>query len=72
MLFRSLMSKEENGDFNEEYCMWCYDKGKFTYHNMDDLIKVCIPHMVSEQFSEEQVISYMKNMLPNLNYWKNH
>lgn len=68
----SLMSKEENGDFNEEYCMWCYDKGKFTYHNMDDLIKVCIPHMVSEQFSEEQVISYMKNMLPNLNYWKNH
>ena len=67
----SLISREENGDFNEEYCMWCYDKGKYTYHNMDDLIKVCIPHMVNEQFSEEQVVSYMKGILPQLNYWKN-
>jgi hypothetical protein len=38
---------------------------------MDDLIKVCVPHMANEQFSEEQVKEYLKNMLPNLNYWKN-
>ena len=67
----SLISKEENGDFNEDYCMWCYDKGKYTYHNMDDLIKVCIPHMTNENFSAEQAEKYMRNILPNLSYWKN-
>ena len=67
----SLISKEPNGDFNEDYCMWCYNDGKYTYHNMDDFIKVCVPHMANEQFSEEQVKEYLKNMLPSLNYWKN-
>ena len=67
----SLISKEENGEFNEDYCKWCYDKGNYTYHNMDDLINVCIPHMVNENFSEDAARSYMKNILPNLEYWKN-
>jgi len=67
----SLISKEENGEFNEDYCKWCYDKGNYTYHNMDDLIKVCIPHMVNENFSAEQASNYMKSILPNLAYWKN-
>ena len=66
----SLISKEENGEFNEDYCMWCYDKGNFTYHNMDALIKVCIPHMVNENFNAEQATAYMKSILPNLEYWK--
>lgn len=66
----NLMSKEVDGLFNEDYCQWCYTGGKFTYHNMDDLINVCVKHMANEQFSEEQVRAYMKNMLPNLKYWK--
>ena len=33
---------------------------------------VCVPHMVKSGFNEEQARSYMKNMLPNLKYWKNH
>jgi hypothetical protein len=39
---------------------------------MDDLIDVCVPHMVKEGFSEEQARSYMKNMLPHLDYWKRY
>ena len=66
-----LMSKELNGDFNEEYCKWCYSDGKFTYNNMEDLINVCVPHMVSINFTEDQVRKYMKGLLPKLNYWKN-
>ena len=67
----SIISKDANGDFDEDYCKWCYAEGEYTYDNMDDLINVCVKHMVSPGFSEEQVRSYMKNVLPNLKYWKN-
>ena len=48
-------SKEVDGHFNEEYCKWCYADGEYMYHDMDNLIDVCVEHMVNEQFSEEQV-----------------
>ena len=66
----SLMSKEKDGSFNEDYCQWCYHDEKFTYDNMDDLINTCIPHMVAQGFPEEQARTYVRAMLPNLKYWK--
>ena len=39
---------------------------------MDDLINVCVGHMVSEDFSEEQAREYMKQLLPKLDYWKRY
>ena len=30
----SIISKEADGAFNEEYCKWCYTDGKFTYDNI--------------------------------------
>ena len=68
----SILSKEKDGSYNEDYCQWCYDKGRYTYQSMDDLIEVCIPHMVNDNFSPEQARAYMKGVLPNLDYWKNH
>lgn len=68
----SNISKETDGLFNEEYCKWCYADGEYMYHNMDDLIEVCVNHMANEQFTPEQARIYMKKMLPNLNYWKNY
>lgn len=65
----SFISKEPDGAFNEEYCKWCYTEGKFTYTNIDDLIDVCAGHMTNENWSLEQVRTYMKEMLPKLNYW---
>ena len=50
--------------FNEEYCKWCYADGEYMYHDMDELIEVCVHNMANEQFSSEQVREYMKNMLP--------
>ncbi len=64
------ISKEIDGDFNEEYCKWCYTEGEYTYKNMDDLIAFCADHMANENVSSEQVRAYMKELLPNLNYWK--
>ncbi|MBQ9163009.1 MAG: helix-turn-helix domain-containing protein [Clostridia bacterium] len=68
----SNISKEVDGIFNEEYCKWCYADGEYMYHNMDDLIEVCIAHMANEAFPSEKVRAYMKEMLPKLDYWKQY
>ena len=67
-----IIGKDQDGTPNEDYCKWCYADGTYTYRNMDDLIDVCIPQMVKEGFSEEQARTYMKQMLPNLDYWKHY
>lgn len=68
----STISKEKDGFFNEDYCKWCYADGEYMYHNMDDLIDVCVEHMANETFSSEQVRAHLKEMLPKLDYWKKY
>lgn len=67
-----IISREKDGTPNEEYCQWCYADGTYTYHDMDDLIDVCVGHMVTDGFSEEQARAYMKQKLPTLDYWKRY
>ena len=67
-----IISKEPDGSFNEDYCQWCYADGSYTYSDMNELIDVCVRHMVNENFSEEQARAYMKQMLPKLDYWKRY
>ena len=67
-----LISKNQDGTLNEDYCKWCYANGVYTYSDMDELIDVCVPHMAKEGFSEEQARAYMKEMLPKLDYWKRY
>ena len=67
-----IISKEADGSFNEDYCKWCYADGTYTYSDMNDLIDVCVAHMVGENFTEEQAREYMKQMLPTLDYWKRY
>ena len=67
-----LIGKNQDGTLNEDYCKWCYADGEYTYSDMDELINICIPHMVKEGFSEEQARAYMKEMLPKLDYWKRY
>ncbi len=66
------IGRDKDGSLNEDYCQWCYADGTFTYSNMDDLIEVCIPHMVNGSFTEEQARAYMKETLPKLDYWKRY
>ena len=68
----AVIGRNEDGTLNEEYCQWCYADGTFTYHDMDDLIDVCAGHMAKDGFSEEQARSYLKQMLPTLDYWKRY
>lgn len=66
------ISKETDGEFNEDFCKWCYTEGEFTYDNMDDLIDYCASHMASESFPAPQVRAYMESLLPKLDYWKTY
>ena len=68
----SIIGKNKDGTLNEDYCQWCYADGTYTYSNMDDLIDVCVGHMVNENFSEEQARIYLKQTLPKLEYWKKY
>lgn len=68
----SIIGHNKDGSLNEDYCKWCYADGTYTYSDMDNLIDVCVKHMVGENFTEEQAREYMKNMLPHLDYWKRY
>lgn len=68
----SVISHESDGTLNGNYCKWCYADGTYTYSDMDNLIDVCVEHMVNENFTEEQARSYMKELLPTLDYWKRY
>ena len=66
----AVTSKEPSGEFNEEYCKWCYTDGEFTYTSREQLIDFCVNHMASENWPAEQVRAHMEAVLPTLNYWK--
>ena len=67
-----IIGRDNDGTLNEAYCKWCYADGTFTYSNMEDLIDVCAKNMVNENFTEEQARSYLKDILPQLDYWKRY
>lgn len=63
-------SKEPSGEFNEEYCKWCYTDGEFKYSSKEELIDFCAKHLATAEWPEEQVRAHMEAVVPNLNHWK--
>lgn len=66
----SLISREPDGAFNEDYCKWCYNDGKFAYTSLETLIDYLVEHFSNDNFSPEQARAYFEAELPKLNYWK--
>ena len=67
-----ILGRDKDGALNEDYCQWCYADGSYTYSDMDELIEVCVPNLVSQGFSEEQARAWLRESLPGLDYWKRH
>ena len=67
-----MIGRDKDGTPNEDYCQWCYADGTYTYSDMDNLIDVCVPHMVAQGFTAEQARAYMKEKLPTLDYWRKY
>lgn len=66
----SILSREPDGSFNEEYCTWCYSGGKFTYTSKEQLIDFCVAHMANEDWPAQQVRAHMETVVPELKHWK--
>ena len=67
-----ILGRDKDGALNEDYCQWCYADGSYTYSDMDELIEVCVPNLVSQGFSEERARAWLRESLPGLDYWKRH
>ncbi len=68
----NIIGRNGDGSLNEDYCKWCYADGTYTYSDMDELINVCVRHMANDDLTEEQAREYMKQLLPQLDYWKRY
>ena len=67
----SMISKEPDGSFNEEYCTWCYTEGAFVYQSKDSLIDFLIGHMPNpENLSEDVLRIQYDGYLSKLDHWK--
>lgn len=66
----SLLSREKDGEINEDYCKWCYTDGEFKYSSAEELIDFCVSHMANENWPAEQVRAHMEAVVPNLKHWK--
>jgi radical SAM superfamily enzyme len=62
---------EKDGSVNKDYCIYCYKDGAFTSNStMEEMIEICVPHMVNEGMGEEQSRKILNEMLPTLKRWK--
>ena len=66
----TVISREIDNSFNEDYCKWCYDDGQFVYKHMDELLEFLVNHMSNDNFTPEQARTYFSEQLPKLKHWK--
>ena len=67
----SMISKEADGSFNEDYCKWCYNDGKFAYDSRDSLLDFLISHMPNpESLPDDQRRMQYDGYLSQLKHWK--
>ncbi|MGI6068868.1 MAG: zinc ribbon domain-containing protein [Blautia sp.] len=66
----SVISRETDNSFNEDYCKWCYTDGQFVYKDIDELLDFLVSHMSNDSFTPEQARAYFSEQLPKLKHWK--
>lgn len=65
------ISKETNGEFNEEYCKWCYSDGQFVYQSKESLIDFLVGHTPNpDDLEEEERRIQYDSYLSQLEHWK--
>ena len=67
----SMISREPDKSFNEDYCKWCYTDGEFIYKHKDSLIDFLLQHMPNPQNqSDDERCKFYDSMLSQLKHWK--
>jgi len=66
-----LISRENDGSYNENYCKWCYSDGKFAYKSKDSLIDYLVSNMPNpENLAEDVRRNQFDSYLSLLKHWK--
>ena len=67
----SMLSKENDGQFNEDYCKWCYSEGTFAYKTKDSLLDYLVTHMPNpENQNEPERRKVFDYHLSQLKHWR--
>lgn len=67
----SLISREKDGSYNEDYCKWCYADGKFVYESKESLLDYLVSHMPNpDNQKDEDRRSQFDGYLTQLKHWK--
>lgn len=67
----SMLSKENDGQFNQDYCKWCYSEGTFAYKTKDSLLDYLVTHMPnSENQNERERRKVFDYHLSQLKHWR--
>ena len=68
-----LISRETDGNYNEDYCKWCYTDGKFTYQNKEDLLDFLIKNMPNHNNLDNDTRRMeFDSYLSHLEHWKHN
>ncbi|EHJ00996.1 hypothetical protein CDLVIII_4485 [Clostridium sp. DL-VIII] len=69
---KEVLGTNNDGSNNEEYCIYCYQKGNFTSPNvtMEKEIEICVPFMKEAGMTEVEAKRLLQETLPNLKRWK--
>ncbi len=67
----SLISREPDRSYNEDYCKWCYADGDFVYKSKDSLLDFLVSHMPNpDHLADEDRRIQFDSYLLQLKHWK--
>ncbi len=67
----SMISRESDGNFNEDYCKWCYAEGTFAYKTKESLLDYLVSHMPNpENQTEAERRKIYDGYLSQLKHWR--
>lgn len=67
----SVISRESDGTFNEDYCKWCYSDGSFAYPTKESLLDYLVGHMPNPDHTKgEDRRMQFDAYLSQLKHWK--
>lgn len=67
----SIISKESDGSYNEDYCKWCYADGEFAYQSKETLLNFLLSHMPNpDNLPDEERRTQFDSYLSQLKHWK--
>ncbi|WP_353092822.1 zinc ribbon domain-containing protein [Tissierella praeacuta] len=68
----SLYGTENDGSNNQDYCIYCYENGRFRKpdETMEEMIETCVPFMTEKGMGEKEARELLNSFLPYLKRWK--